>query len=119
MKIIFYLLIIGLGFTVGRTYAEVGTQTKEAIEKDLEQGIQKLRIQLKDLQAKADKATGSAKKDINEKIDELKSEENKLHTQVEHVKGASGKAWEDIKKGAQSALESLSKSLKDAKERFK
>lgn len=123
MKLIKFVLIIGLGFYAGYSFAE-GTaekvsETKEAIQKDLEQGIDRLRVQLKDLQAKAEKSTGKAKSEINEKISELKEEESKMQKQVQHVKSASGKAWDDIKKGAKAALENLKKSMNDAKERFK
>jgi hypothetical protein len=94
-------------------------ETKEALQKDLEQGIQTIQSEVKDLQEKAKTATGQMQRDITKKIEELKSQEAEINEQAKKIKSSSGLAWQDLKNGAKKALENIKQSVKDAKERFK
>ncbi len=109
----------GVVHSSSESMTEKVSETKESIEKDLNAGISSIQTQVKDLTEKAKKATGQAKRDLNVKIEELNEQEEDLKAQVKKLKSSTGLAWQDLKSGAKSALESIKKSVQDAKERFK
>ena len=113
------ILILLLGISFGAAHAAEVKETKEKIQKDLQQGYESLKTQIRDLQQKAKTTSGSAKKDMDGQIDNLKKDQAELHNKIEKMKTSSGRAWDDLKAGANSAFENLKKSVHQAQDRCK
>jgi predicted nucleic acid-binding Zn-ribbon protein len=71
------------------------------------------------LQAKADQLGAGAQAELQKHIAELKAKRGELQEKMGAVQKAGGEAWEDMKSGANSALEALGKAVQAAKSRFK
>lgn len=115
----FTILVLLLGISFGVTHAEDVKETKEKVQKELQQGYDNLKVQIRELQDKAKTASGSAKKDMDDQVQNLKKDQAELKTKIEKMKTTSGQAWNDLKAGANSAFENLKKSVQQAKDRFK
>jgi len=60
-----------------------------------------------------------AKEDTRQEIEELKRKKEKVQKQYQEFKGSSEKAWVDLKKGLDDAMEDLEDSFQRARSRFK
>lgn len=121
MKLVIYFIltfsICGFAFAESSTM-ESAKKTKSEVQRDLEQGFEKLKVEVQELQESAKNASGSVKKDLNEQIANLKKDQKELQLQLEKLKGSSGAAWQDMKSGAADAYEKFKISVQRAKSRF-
>jgi hypothetical protein len=102
----------------GATTVEEAKQTKIEVQKDLEQGFEKLKIQVKELQESAKGTTGAVKKDLEQQIANLQKDQMELQVKLRKLKNSSGEAWKDLKSGTSEAYEKFKTSVLKAKERF-
>ncbi|MGR5144024.1 hypothetical protein ACQKPX_20430 [Photobacterium sp. DNB23_23_1] len=70
------------------------------------------------LEVKAQHASGEAKRDLEKTLTELKQRKEEAKAKITDLQHASDSAWEEIKKGADEALDSLKRSFESAKSKF-
>lgn len=70
------------------------------------------------LEAKAEQASGEAKRDLLETIEQMKQRKEEARTKIAELQHASDSAWEDIKTGADEALDAIKRSFESAKSKF-
>ncbi len=92
---------------------------KEAYEKKLQAKLDEWDAEIDKLKAKADAAEADAQLDYHKQIQELQSMQAAANQKLDELKNAGDDAWEDLKIGIDSALDSLSSSIKLAASRFK
>lgn len=92
---------------------------KEAYEKKLQAQLDEWNSEIDKLKAKADQAEADAQLEYYQQIEELRAKQEQYSQKLAELKTASDDAWEDIKAGVESAWDSLNRSLKSAKSRFK
>lgn len=86
---------------------------------------QKIRAQLDEWRADADKLKARMKKkqadseiDYSKYINELKEKQQKARTKLEQLEDAGEDAWEDIKAGLEKATDELKQSYQKARAKF-
>jgi len=94
-------------------------KTKDIYVKKAQAQLDEWDADIKKLKARADKASANAKLDYKKQIDVLKRKQAKAGDKLSELKSASDDAWEDIKKGVESATDSLGSALKSATAKFK
>ena len=119
------------------TYEDVKKESKEAMEtakeytqEQKEEYLRQMRAKLdefnkeiQELQTKAaSKAIGlkeASKEELSQSMKELAEKKKAAAEKIDELKNASGNAWEDIKTGADLAMDELNKSLEQAVSHFK
>jgi len=91
------------------TYAQ-----KDEFVKNMQIELDKLNQELADLSAKIDRASDTAKADAKPKLDALKVQIAALGVDLDKAKNATESTWEDVKTGAQKALDDTTEAFKEA-----
>jgi len=73
---------------------------------------------LDELELNIKTAREEAKADMSRQMDELRIMQKNIQEKLREMKSSSGKAWQDAKAGAQSALDDLKKAYEKARMRF-
>jgi chromosome segregation ATPase len=81
--------------------------------------LNQLNRHINDLKAKADRAQGNAKAELNAEIDQLRKKQAAAHQHIAQVKAASEDSWQSLQAGADAALNDLQKAYDEAAARFK
>jgi hypothetical protein len=81
--------------------------------------LDELDQQIKDLKVRARIATGKAKLQAEQEIDESERKASSAKDKFRELESASGKAWEEMKVGLDSAIDELRISCRRAWARFK
>ena len=89
----------------------------EYIEKTQE-NLAVLNAKIADLEAVAKKKSGEARRDLNERLDNIRQSREQAEQRLEKMRQAAGPAWEDVKHGFEDAWHSLSKAVDRATDRF-
>ncbi len=74
---------------------------------------------INDLKAKADRAQGNAKAELNAEIDQLRKKEAAARQRIAQIEAASEDSWVSLQAGADAALNDLQKACDEAAARFK
>jgi DNA anti-recombination protein RmuC len=77
--------------------------------KDMNKQLDALNVKYEEWKAKAAKAEGQAKKDLENKLDEMKVKRDAATKKLNEVKEASLDRWEKVKEGFGSAFDDLKK----------
>ncbi len=94
-------------------------QQKDEYQQKLRQVVDRVDVQINQLQDQAARAGEEAKKKYSEQIDQLRRLRDKTESQIQRVKSATPQAWDDLKSGISSALEDLGKAFEKVGERFR
>lgn len=97
---------------------EATKAAKDKVQKELEEGLTSTKSKIADLKEKTKSASDSVKKDLNSQIANLEKDQASLEKKLSDLKHSSGKAWDQLKIGASSALEKLKESYQKAKDEF-
>ena len=81
--------------------------------------LNQLNRHINDLKAKADRAQGNAKAELNAEIDQLRKKQAAAHQHIAQVEAASEDSWQSLQAGADAALNDLQKAYDEAAARFK
>lgn len=134
MKIIVVVLILITGnYSYSITANEVKIKAKEAVnsateytveqkeffQKEMDENLATLKLELKNLKAKAVLVQGEAQVSTNKKIKELEAKENELHAKMKNLKKSSGRAWIKMKEGMSSAWNKVKEAVSEAKAEMK
>lgn len=89
-------------------------QTKDDYIRDLNNRLADLDRRIQDLQQRAEQAG----KDWNETRDELQEQRRQLEEQMQRLQAASGRAWVDLRDGANAAFDDLQRAFEKASRQF-
>ncbi|HUU73630.1 MAG TPA: coiled coil domain-containing protein, partial [Burkholderiales bacterium] len=84
---------------------------KQAYEKKLQAKLDEWSAEIDKLKAKADSAEADVQLDYNRRIDGLRSMQQAANERLVALRDASDNAWQDLKGGMESALDSLGNAL--------
>lgn len=91
---------------------------KQAYEKKLQAKLDEWSAEIDKLKAKADSAEADVQLDYNRRIDGLRSMQQAANERLVALRDSSDNAWQDLKGGMESALDSLGNALRSAHSRF-
>jgi hypothetical protein len=93
--------------------------SKEAYQKKLEAQLNEWDAKLKQLGAKAQKATADARIMYENDLESLKSKRAAAHKTLAELGKRGDNAWEDMKDGMEKAWDEMSKAIEKIAARFK
>ena len=91
---------------------------RDAYIEEVKLKIDKWNVEINKYQAKASKAKASAKAQLTQELNEIKSKRKVLEEQIADMQRVGEAAWEDVKVGVDLAWESLGEAIQKAKSRF-
>jgi len=74
---------------------------------------------LNELKAKAASSAGTVKADYEKVVDELLGKRKEAEEHVQKLKTASEEGWKGLKRGSKKAIDSMTKSIDNARKKFK
>ena len=121
-------LILGLG--LGTSFSLAGEakgtapaasvqQQKEEYQKKIETKLKEMNQELKEWKDKAKTMEKKAKVEMDEQLKTLSKKEQEVSKKVKDLRSKTGKAWEDLKTGVDSAMEDLGKAFDQVRSHFK
>ena len=100
------------------TAAEFSQQTKEEFQKKLETRLKELDAEIAKLREKGRDLKDKAKANWDQKMAELETKREAARAKLAEIGQSSAEAWEDVRKGAQSAWNELEEAVRDASKEF-
>jgi len=118
--------LVGLGLLVGcntaagvkedsRQAADYTYDKKEEYQRKLAAEMKELDVKLDELKAKAGRASDSVKAEFAKDMEALDRQKAVLAEKMEAVKTSSASGWNDVKAGANSAMDSVKQTYEKAK----
>jgi phosphoenolpyruvate-protein kinase (PTS system EI component) len=99
--------------------AAPGQQQKEEYQKKVETQLKELNQELKEWKDKAKKMEEKAKAEIEQQLNALSQKEEEASQKAKDLRSKTGKAWEDLKAGVDSAMEDLGKAFDQVRSRLR
>jgi predicted small secreted protein len=93
-------------------------ETKEEYQRALAAQMQELDVKIDELKAKAGRASDAVKAEFARDMEALDRQKAVLAQKMAAVKSSSASAWNDVKAGANSAMDSVKQTYEKAKARF-
>ena len=100
------------------TAVEFSQQTKEEFQKKLAAQLKDLEGEIAKLREKGRNLKDEAKTNWDRKISELETKREAARAKLAEVGRSTAEAWEDVRKGAQSAWDELEKAFREAAKEF-
>jgi esterase/lipase len=91
--------------------AQYTTQQKEAFQRKAQEELDAIQKQLVALQGKADKASASARAELQKSIHELEVKKEAVKQQLDGLKSATDAKWDEMRAGVHSAIEEMNQSF--------
>ena len=101
-----------------RRAAEYTYEKKEEYQRALATQMRELDVKIDELKAKAARANDAVKAEFARDMEALDRQKAVLAQKTEAVKSSSASAWNDVKAGANSAMDSVRQTYEKAKARF-
>jgi len=93
-------------------------QQKDQYQKRIEAQLKEYDQKLDELEAKTGTVEQKARTLLEQQIQSLREKQRAAHMEWEKLSASSGKAWEDIKSGMNSAMDDLARAYHDAASHF-
>ena len=93
-------------------------EKKEEYQRALATQMQELDVKIDELKAKAGRASDAVKAEFARDMEALDRQKAVLAQKMEAVQASSASAWNDVKAGANSAMDSVKQAYEKAKARF-
>lgn len=90
--------------------AQYTTQQKEAFQRKAQKELETIQKQMAAMQAKADRASASARAELQKSIRELEVKKEAARKQLDGLKSASDAKWSEMKAGVHDAIEEMNQS---------
>jgi predicted nucleic acid-binding Zn-ribbon protein len=90
--------------------ARYTTQQKEAFQRKAQEEFEAIQKQMAALQGNADKASVSARTELQKSIHELEEKKGAARKQLDGLKSASDATWNEMKAGVHAAIEEMNQS---------
>ncbi len=91
--------------------AQYTAQQKEAFQQKAQEELEAIQKQMAALQGKADKASASARTELQKSIRELEVKKEAVKQQIDGLKSATDAKWNEMKTGVHSAIEEMHQSF--------
>jgi predicted small secreted protein len=101
-----------------RQAADYTYEKKEEYQRALAAQMRELDVKIDDLKAKAGRASDAVKAEFARDMEALDRQKAVLAQKTAAVKSSSASAWNDVKAGANSAMDSVRQTYEKAKARF-
>jgi predicted small secreted protein len=101
-----------------RQAADYTYEKKEEFQRALAAQMRELDVKIDELKAKAGRASDAVKAEFARDMEVLDRQKAVLAQKMEAVKTSSASAWNDVKAGANSAMDSVKQTYENAKARF-
>jgi len=98
-----------------RQAADYTYEKKEEYQRALAAQMRELDVKIDELKAKAGRATDAVKAEFARDMEALDRQKAVLAQKMEAVKSSSASAWNDVKAGANSAMDSVKQTYEKAK----
>lgn len=85
-------------------------QEKEAFQRKAQEEFAEIQKRMAALQAKADKASASARTELQKSIHELEAKKEAARKQLDGLKSATDAKWNEMKAGVHTAIEEMNQS---------
>jgi len=85
-------------------------QQKDAFQRKAQEEFEAIQKQMAALQGNADKASVSARTELQQSIHELEEKEGAARKQLDRLKSASDATWNEMKTGVHAAIEEMKQS---------
>lgn len=89
----------------------------EYMEKTQE-NLDVLNAKIAELEAIAKKKTGETRRDLSDRLDEIRKARQQAEQRLDELRQAAKPAWDDVKHGFEDAWHSVSKAVDSATDRF-
>lgn len=90
--------------------ARYTTQQKDAFQRKAQEEFEAIQKQMAVLQGKADKASVSARTELQQSIHELEAKKGTVRKQLDGLKSATDAQWNEMKAGVHAAIEEMNRS---------
>ena len=101
-----------------RQAADYAYEKKEEYQRALANQMRELDTKIDELKAKAARASDAVRAQFARDLEALDRQKAVLAQKMEAVKASSASTWNDVKAGANSALDSINQTYEKAKARF-
>ena len=101
-----------------RQAADYTYEKKEEYQRALAAQMRELDVKIDELKAKAGRASDAVKAEFARDMEAVDRQKAVLAQKMEAVKSSSASAWNDVKAGANSAMESIKQTYEKAAARF-
>jgi len=101
-----------------RQAADYTYEKKEEYQRALAAQMRELDVKIDELKAKAGRASDAVKAEFARDMEALDRQKTVLAQKMEAVKASSASGWNDVKAGANSAMDSVKQTYEKAKARF-
>lgn len=91
--------------------AQYTAQQKEAFQRKAQEELDAIQKQMAALQGKADKASASARTELQKSIHELEVKKEAVKKQLDGLKSATDAKWDELRAGVHSAIEEMNQSF--------
>ncbi|MCS6294377.1 MAG: hypothetical protein H8J66_15000 [Nitrospira sp.] len=91
--------------------AQYTAQQKEAFQRKAQEELDAIQKQMAMLQGKADKASASARTELQKSIHELEVKKEAVKKQLDGLKSATDAKWDELRAGVHSAIEEMNQSF--------
>lgn len=103
----------------GVSAAEEPTARQEESRGEIERKASDIGRKLDEMEGKLKESTEETKTALSREMGELREKQKVLQEKLQEMKAAGGKAWRDVKKGAEGALDDLQNAYEKARDRFR
>jgi hypothetical protein len=91
--------------------AQYTAQQKEAFQRKAQEELDAIQKQMAALQGKADKASASARTELQKSIHDLEVKKEAVKKQLDGLKSATDAKWDELRAGVHSAIEEMNQSF--------
>jgi|AntRauTorckE5430_2_1112549.scaffolds.fasta_scaffold26393_1 ElaB/YqjD/DUF883 family membrane-anchored ribosome-binding protein len=94
-------------------FADVFRSDKEEMKAEIERAREEVNEEIEELEANIENASGKAKADMQEELDELKAWSNDLGQKMEGLGDVAKDGWKDFKSNLNNTLKEVDRELSD------
>jgi len=95
------------------------SEKRDAFAQKLKAKIDEWNAEIDRLTAKAQQAEAEARMEYLEQVEEIRKHRDEARQRLKKLQEAGEGAWEDLKSGAEMAVDSMVQAVKSARERFR
>lgn len=99
------------------TYEDSGEKNREKVLAKMEQKLRDWSGDIEKFRGKTDEFGSKARGKIQEQVEDLRDKQELARRKLQEMKKAGGEAWEDLRTGAESAMDDLKKAVEKLRKR--
>ncbi len=99
------------------TYEDTGEKNRAKVLAKMEQKLKEWGSEIDKFRGKTDEFGTKARGRIQDQVEDLKAKQERARRKLQEMKKAGGEAWEDLRAGAESAMDDLKKAVEKIRKR--